>query len=449
MNAELVGHGLQPFGFFAPTPFGLVVLALGIGYMLLARRWLGDATPSGGTASRQTIADLLAAYALSGDPRRVVVDADSELGGRTLAELDLARTHGVVVLSVETGPRWHRVLNAADGTTRLTAGDALTVQALAGRSGQLEQLASLGLMEVAATPEDFAQQTRQVGVAELMVPPTSVTDGLKVRDLDLIRRHQLTAIGVRHRGKVVAETPASVRVDSGDTILVTGEWAAIQRFGRRSDLVLLDLPAEVEETAPAGNQARFALASLLVMVVLMVTGWVPNVLAALIAALLMGATGCIDMPSAYRAIHWPTLLVIVGMLPFAQALERTGGVDLAAQGLLALVGGAPPGVVLAAIFAATALIGLFVSNTATAVLMAPVAIATATQLGASPYPFAMTVALAASAAFMTPVSSPVNTLIVEPGRYRFSDFLKLGTPFTILVMIVVAIMVPLVMPLHP
>lgn len=185
------------------------------------------------------------------------------------------------------------------------------------------------------------------------------------------------------------------------------------------------------------------------MVVGMVTGVVPHVIAALIACLLMGLFGCIDMPTAYRAIHWPTLLVIVGMLPFAHALEKTGGIDLAAQGLIGFVGDAPPGVILAVIFLATALIGLFVSNTATAVLMAPVAIVTATHLGASPYPFAMTVALAASAAFMTPVSSPVNTLIVEPGRYRFLDFVKIGTPFTLVVMLVVAIMVPLVLPFYP
>jgi di/tricarboxylate transporter len=135
------------------------------------------------------------------------------------------------------------------------------------------------------------------------------------------------------------------------------------------------------------------------------------------------------------------------MLPFAQALEVTGGIDLAVRGLLAVVGGAPAAVILAAIFLVTALIGLFVSNTATAVLMAPVAIATANQLGASPYPFAMTVLLAASAAFMTPVSSPVNTLIVEPGRYRFGDFVRIGTPFTAVVMLVAALMVPLVFPL--
>lgn len=154
----------------------------------------------------------------------------------------------------------------------------------------------------------------------------------------------------------------------------------------------------------------------------------------------------VNMPSAYRSIHWPTILLIVGMLPFALALQRTGGVDLVVDGLLGGLGDANPTILLGGVFVLTAVIGLFVSNTATAVLMGPIAIGIATQLGVSPYPFAMVVALAASAAFMTPVSSPVNTLVVEPGRYSFLDFFKVGAPFTIVVLLVSVLMVPLVLP---
>ena len=156
----------------------------------------------------------------------------------------------------------------------------------------------------------------------------------------------------------------------------------------------------------------------------MVSGVVPNVQAALIGCLLMGALGCIDLNSAYRSIDWKTIVLIVGMLPFSIALQRTGGVDLMADGLMAVIGGAGTYVVLARLFAITALLGLFISNTATAVLMAPVALAVAKDMQASPYPFAMIVALAASTAFMTPVSSPVNTLVVTPGNYTFGDFVQ-------------------------
>jgi di/tricarboxylate transporter len=136
------------------------------------------------------------------------------------------------------------------------------------------------------------------------------------------------------------------------------------------------------------------------------------------------------------------------MLPFSIALRHTGGVDLAADGLLGLVGEASPRLVLATLFIVVALLGLFISNTATAVLMAPVALAVAAELGASPYPFAMIVALAASTAFMTPVSSPVNTLVVVPGNYVFGDFMRVGLPFSLVVLVVSVLLVPLLLPLN-
>jgi di/tricarboxylate transporter len=178
----------------------------------------------------------------------------------------------------------------------------------------------------------------------------------------------------------------------------------------------------------------------------MASGAVPNVLAALVACLLLGLFRCIDMASAYRSIHWQTLLLIVGMLPFALALQRTGGIDLATGFLLRLTGEASPRLVLAALFATTTVLGLFISNTATAILMAPIALSVASGLDASPYPFAMTVALASSAAFMTPVSSPVNLLVVGPGGYSFMDFLRIGVPLAILTGIVCVVLVPWLLP---
>ena len=160
----------------------------------------------------------------------------------------------------------------------------------------------------------------------------------------------------------------------------------------------------------------------------------------------MGLLGCVDFNSAYRSINWKTLVLIVGMLPFSLALQRTGGVDLAADAVVGLVGGAAPRFVLATLFVITAGLGLFISNTATAVLMAPVALAIAKELGASPYPFAMIVALAASTAFMTPISSPVNTLVVGPGQYSFGDFVKVGAPFTVIAAIVSVLLVPIFLP---
>ena len=160
----------------------------------------------------------------------------------------------------------------------------------------------------------------------------------------------------------------------------------------------------------------------------------------------MGLRGCMDMNGAYRAIHWQSLILIVGMMPFSIALQNTGGVDLAADALVSAVGDSGGRLALAAIFVVTAILGLFISNTATAVLMAPVALQVAGALHASPYPFAMAVALACSAAFMTPVSSPVNTLVVGPGDYRFVDFVRVGVPLTVLTLAVTVLLVPILLP---
>ncbi len=208
------------------------------------------------------------------------------------------------------------------------------------------------------------------------------------------------------------------------------------------------MPSEFDEVLPAARLAPQALAVLAVVVGLLVSCLVPNVQADLFGCLLMGLLGCVDMNSGYRSISWQSIVLIVGMLPFSITLHRTGGVDLVADGLISVVGNASPHVVLATLFVITALLGLFISNTATAVLMAPVALAIAMDLGASPYPFAMIVALAASTAFMTPISSPVNTLVVGPGGYAFGDFVKVGAPFAIVVLVVSVLLVPWLLPLR-
>jgi di/tricarboxylate transporter len=188
---------------------------------------------------------------------------------------------------------------------------------------------------------------------------------------------------------------------------------------------------------------------LALVVALMVWGVVPNVQAALFGCLLLGLFRCIDMAGAYRAIHWQSLILIVGMLPFSLALQRTGGVEIAARTLLDTFDGGSPRLLLALIYLSTAALSLFISNTATAVLMAPMALAVADGIGASPHPFAMTVALAASAAFVTPVSSPVNTLVAGPGNYRFGDFVRIGLPFAAITMIACVLLIPVVLPFKP
>jgi di/tricarboxylate transporter len=293
----------------------------------------------------------------------------------------------------------------------------------------------------------FTDRSQEIGMAEVILPPSSELIGDTVVGARFRTRFGLTVLGLR-RGLVAHErTPLSDALKLGDTLLLIGPWKNIERLQSDTrDLVIIKLPAELDEVLPVPGKAPHALICLAFVVGLMVSGLIPNVQAALIGCLLMGLLGCVDLSSAYRSIDWKTIVLIVGMLPFSIALQRTGGVDLAADALRDLTGGAGDRVVLATLFAITALLGMFISNTATAVLMAPIAVALAKEMHASPYPFAMIVALAASTAFMTPVSSPVNTLVVSPGNYTFADFVRVGVPFSVIVLLVCVILVPWLLP---
>jgi di/tricarboxylate transporter len=442
IDAELRRQGLDGFGFFAPTPFGLVILALGIGYMLVARRWLGEDRVVE-EEDRSTFGSLILKYGVDDRTHRYRLKAGSPLIGRRLADAELGGGAMVGVLVLERTRLLRKTVRTSSDDAVLAVGDIVVVD-LEVPSAERRRLR---LEELPMTPDFFESYSRMVGMAEVMIAPDSSARGLSVQTIRFPQKHDLVVLGVRHRREAAGAAFPAIRLATGDTLLVAGGWDAIHRLqAQPRDFIMLDLPVEVKEVAPAANQAPFAIGAVVVMVALMVTGVVPNVIAALIACLLMGLFRCIDMPSAYRAIHWPTILLIVGMLPFALALQRTGGVDLVVNGLLGGLGDASPTILLGGVFVLTAVIGLFVSNTATAVLMGPIAIGIATQLGVSPYPFAMVVALAASAAFMTPVSSPVNTLVVEPGRYSFFDFFRVGAPFTVVVLLVSVFLVPLVLP---
>lgn len=449
VHSELVREGAQGFSFFSFTPFGLVVLALGIGYMLVARRWLGgDDDDAGQSVKRRTLSDLIRDYQLAGRERRLRIRPDSQLVGTSLGDIELRARAGTNVVAIERITHFRLKILSPSANIILHAGDVLLVDIYGDRTDLLGMYHEYGLEPLSLQGDYFTERAHEVGMAEVTLPPESALLGKSVLELGFRSQYGLNVVGLRRNREALVEGMLEAKLKVGDTLLMIGAWKDIRQLQTRSrDFLVLSLPAEVDEAAPAISQAPHALFSLAVMVILMVSGLVPNVMAALIACLLMGAFRCIDMDSAYRSIHWQSLLLIVGMLPFALALQKTGGIDLAVNGLVGALGDAGPYAILASLFLLTAVTGLFISNTATAVLMAPVAIATAKALGASPQPFAMIVALAASAAFMTPISSPVNTLVLGPGRYRFGDFVKVGVPFTILVMIVSVLLVPWLLPL--
>ena len=446
VNSELMRRGGDSFAFFAFAPFGLPILALGILYMLVARRWLPDTKPdaSGGNAGRPSMATWVERYDLAARERRVRVSPQSELTGKTLAELRLRQSSEANLVAIER----NRSLIQPTSQTKIESGDVLLIDFYGAEQAAESLVEQYALQSLPLAGAFFSDRSQDIGMTEVILPADSPLIGQTIAQSQLRDRTGLTVIGIRRGLSALKEGIAEEVLKLGDTLLLIGPWNAIESTRSISgDFIALNLPAEHAEVLAVRGRAVQTVVCLAIVVGLMVSGWIPNVQAALLGCLLMGALGCVTLESGYRSIDWKTIVLIVGMLPFSLALERTGGVDLASDALRTLIADMGPRGVLAVLFILTALLGMFISNTATAVLMAPVAMSIAEDLNFSLYPFAMVIALAASTAFMTPVSSPVNTLVVTPGNYTFGDFVRVGVPFSIVVMIVTVALVPIILPL--
>ena len=449
VNSELLREGLHGFSFFSVTPIGLVVLILGIVYMLAVRFMLktdnGDSARDG--RKRSTFRDLIREYHLTGRARRLAIRPGSPMIGQRLDDLKLRERYCAHVIGVERWRRFRRVIVNVNGVSEFRARDVLLID-MSASDVDLRQFCGEQMLEpMVLRGEYFADQALDVGMAEVALIPDSEMMGKTVREIAFRTRFGLNIVGMKRDGKAMDGSVVDEPLQLGDILLVVGNWRQIALLAKRGrDFVVLNMPVEVDDASPAHSQAPHAIFCLVLMVALMLTDEIPNPIAAIIACLLMGKFRCINAESAYKAIHWPSIILIVGMMPFALALQKTGGVDLVVKGLMDVAGGEGPYLMLGCLFVMCAAIGLFISNTATAVLMAPIALAAAKSMGVSPYPFAMVVAMAASAAFMTPVSSPVNTLVLGPGKYSFSDFVKIGVPFTILVMVVCVLLIPVLFP---
>nr|WP_269330693.1 SLC13 family permease [Klebsiella pneumoniae] len=449
VNSELLREGLHGFSFFSVTPIGLVVLILGIVYMLAMRFTLktdnGDSARDG--RKRSTFRDLIREYHLTGRARRLAIRPGSPMIGQRLDDLKLRERYCANVIGVERWRRFRRVIVNVNGVSEFRARDVLLID-MSASDVDLRQFCGEQMLEpMVLRGEYFADQALDVGMAEVALIPDSEMMGKTVREIAFRTRFGLNIVGMKRDGKAMDGSVVDEPLQLGDILLVVGNWRQIALLAKRGrDFVVLNMPVEVDDASPAHSQAPHAIFCLVLMVALMLTDEIPNPIAAIIACLLMGKFRCINAESAYKAIHWPSIILIVGMMPFALALQKTGGVDLVVKGLMDVAGGEGPYLMLGCLFMMCAAIGLFISNTATAVLMAPIALAAAKSMGVSPYPFAMVVAMAASAAFMTPVSSPVNTLVLGPGKYSFSDFVKIGVPFTILVMVVCVLLIPVLFP---
>ncbi|MDG2917319.1 SLC13 family permease [Bisgaard Taxon 10/6] len=448
INAELLKTG-DSLSFFAFTPIGLAVLLIGVIYMLAVRRFLAteDEQHADGQGKR-SLSNLIDDYRLRERTKRFVVRQNSPFIGQTVESLHLRSKFGLNILAIERWKRFSATFLAISlGKMEIREKDILLID-IGNPELDIAAFCHEQNLEPAELREyDFSIRAKSIGLAEITPVPDSDIIGKSTAEVRFRSNYGLNVVGIRRGGEVLTGHLADEAFKLGDQILVIGDWKLLRQLGnQQKEFFVLDYPAEIDRVAPAQSKSWYAIAIVLLMVVLMVSGVVPNVVAVLLACLLLGKFRCIDAKSAYDSIHWPTLILIIGMMPFSTALQKTGGVNLMVDFMLHTVGTMGKHWILISLFMLCAVVGLFISNTATAILIAPIAITMAQKLGLSPVPFAMTVAIASSAAFVTPISSPVNTMVLGPGNYKFSDFVKIGIPFTVLVMLVTVFLVPILFP---
>lgn len=444
VSRALVDAGMEGFGFFDFAPIGGAILLVGIVYMLtLGRRLLPGGKVAEGELARRSLHDMAEEYGITEGLHRLQVRTGSLLCDMTVGEVGLRRNFAITVMAVERHGALLTALKPVLIGTRLRQGDELYVvapQALIDRHADYLGLSDLGF------PSGLRRRLQgQFGMAEALVVPGSPLVGKTVREGNFRNRQGLTVLSIRRADQPMALDFDQTRMEAGDMMLLAGPWEALEQMnGPRRDLALLELPQEIVERTWHGNQAPWAVLVTFGMLIVMTLQLTSNLVAVMLGAFAMIATRCVSMDEAYRSMNWQSLVLIAGMLPLARALEVTGGSGMMVTSLAGFFHDMGPRAVLGGLFLLTSLFSQFISNTATTVLIAPIALNLALDMGLSPAPFLMTVAIAASTAFATPVASPVNTLILGPGNYRFSDFLKIGVPLQVLALIVTLVMVPLI-----
>lgn len=437
----LRSQGLEPFSFFAFTPVGLVMLMVGLVFMLslgqklLPQQQLSPAEKDHRLSQR----DFIESYSLKGQLFELQLSEHSACIGQTLAHLGLRSHFSLNVLSIETLTSRGLQLRQAEPNSLLQAGDTLIIK------GKQENLERFSLEQHALfKPVDSLPES--LLLAEVLLPPRSSLLGKNLRDVHFKSRFRVLVLAEKRAGEISHERTSTTPLRVGDTLLVAGSYKALNRLkAQNQDFIVVSESGALAEK-PLSHRAPWVLLIMLAMLGLMTFAVVANVTAVLLAAVAVILLGAMSMDHAYQSINWESIVLIAAILPMATALEKTGALDLLVNALLYSLANVSPYLVLLFLFLLTSALSQVISNTATTVLIAPVALQLALNLGLSPYPLLMTVAIAASTAFMTPVASPVNTLVINPGHYRFADFLKIGFALQLFIMLATLLTVALIFP---
>jgi di/tricarboxylate transporter len=434
--------GGDGFGFFEYALIGLPLLVGTIGLsILLGPRALPGTVPTtiGPDLSRH--AEVLSAqYALEGGFYRLRVREFSPLIATRARDVDLADYPGIVVVGVQTSSG-----RPAPPDHELAKDDVVVVR---GPSEEVSHLVVAAMLAVSMRPllggPGGSLLSREAGVVEAVVPPRSPLVGEAVFP-GMLRGSELVILAVRRLGKDLG--PRTVALAEGDVLLVHGAWAAVNSLVDDRDILLVDSPDLLRRQAvPMGPKAKRAIAVVVGMVVLLVLGVVPPPVAALLAATAMVLFHVVGVQQAYRSVSWQTIVLIGGLIPLSTAIESSGAAERIARALIDGVGQGRPYVLLIGLFLLTGALGQVVSNTATVLIVVPIAVAAALETGVSVQPVLMLVAVAGASSFLTPIATPANMMVMGAGGYRFGTYWRLGLPVMLLWLVVSVLLVPVIWP---
>jgi di/tricarboxylate transporter len=441
VSSQLEQAGLDGFGFFSFSGPGLVMLVIGMTCMLLlAPRLVPERAGRTELLSQPSWKELFDEYGLSDRLVHLHVPAGSGLAATNVNSTELRSRHGVSIIAIVSHTVRGRFARKAEPGSVIRDHDELFV---VGTQEHVDEVVrKFGVRRIPTR----AELPEPIELIDVLVPPRSAFIGRTLREMRLHGGAGVTVLAQRVGGQAGVPVDLDRPLAVGDALLMTGNRKAIERIARSPrELVLLGPLGDA--SAGDTSKAPIAVGILLLMMLVMTFGLVANVTAVLAAAVLLVLTRCINMEEAYRSINFESVVLIAAILPMATALDKTGGLGLAADQLLSMTTGMGPLALMAALFVFTAILSQVVSNTATTVLVAPIAIQAALSMGVSPHAVLMTVAIAASSAFATPVASPVNTLVLGAGGYRFTDFARVGIPLQLLIMAATLLVVPLFFPL--
>ena len=462
VSDTLANAGYQPLGFFSFLPVGLVTLVVGILYLLPATKMLTAKEKSKEKSkSGKSLKELVSEYGISANLFRVHIKSDdSQAIGKTVVDLNIYREYGINVLELRRSTGQNRFVRTVN--QQLASPDLVLKQNdvlyLSGEPEQIERFASdytLRLLdrhtdEIDGSSSNASMDFFDIGVAEILIMPSSSMINRTVIEAGFRSKFAVNVLGIRRKQEYILNDLGEQKMHDGDVLLVQGAWKDIARMKKEStNWVVLGEPLEAASKVTLDHKAPVAAAIMIAMIVMMVVDSIPvaPVTSVLLAAVMMVITGCVrSVEAAYKTINWQTIVLFAAMLPMSIALEKTGVSEMISNAIVTGLGGSGPVLLLAGIYAATSVMTIFISNTVTAVLMAPIALQCAVQIGVSPVPFMFAVTVAASMCFASPFSTPPNALVMSAGQYTFMDYVKVGLPLQILMGVVMVIVLPLFFP---